>query len=150
MEAAEAIAREQIRDLISRYTHAGDRGRLDDLVACFTEDGVMDLPDVELIGREAIARHLTGVMHDLAASTRRATLRHHVASTLIEMTGPDSASAWSYFSVYTEIGLDHWGRYADQLVRMGGGWLLAQRRVRIDGATPRSRMAAKHRVAPAS
>jgi ketosteroid isomerase-like protein len=148
MDTAEAIAREQIRDVIARYNHAGDRGRLDELVLCFTEDGVMQLPDVpELRGRGAIRGYLEGVVRDLAAATTRATLRHHVASTLIELTGTDTASASSYFSVFTEVGLDHWGSYRDRLARVGEGWLLAQRRVRVDGATPSSRMAVGHRVA---
>ena len=148
MNAAEVIAREQIRDVIARYNHAGDRGRLEELVLCFTEDGVMQLADVpELRGRDAIRGYLEGVVRDLAAATTRATLRHHVASILIELTGADTANASSYFSVYTEVGLDHWGSYRDRLARVGEAWLLAQRRVHVDGATPSSRMAVRHRVA---
>jgi hypothetical protein len=59
----------------------------------------------------------------------------------IELTGAAHAEAWSYFSVFTEIGLDHWGRYADRLVRPGHEWVFALRRVRLDGAVPGSRMA---------
>ena len=148
MDAAEAIAREQIRDVIARYNHAGDRGHLDELVLCFTEDGVMQLADVpELRGRDAIRGYLEGVVRDLAEATTRATLRHHVASILIELTGADTANASSYFSVYTEVGLDHWGSYRDRLARVGEAWLLAKRRVHVDGATPSSRMAVRHRVA---
>jgi uncharacterized protein (TIGR02246 family) len=147
MDAAEAIAREAIRDVIARYNHAGDHGRLDALVACFTADGVMDLEGVPpLRGREAIRRHLEGVERDLAAHTARATLRHHVSSLLIELTGVDAANASSYFATYTEIGLDHWGRYQDRLVRLDGAWLVSHRRVRVDGASPGSRMAVAHRV----
>jgi hypothetical protein len=134
--------------VIARYNHAGDRGRLDELVLCFTEDGVMQLADVpELRGRDAIRGYLEGVVRDLAEATTRATLRHHVASILIELTGADTANASSYFSVYTEVGLDHWGSYRDQLARVGEAWLLAKRRVHVDGATPSSRMAMGHRVA---
>lgn len=146
MDAAEAIDREQIRELIARYNHAGDRGRLDQLVACFTEDGVLDLEDVELRGRKAIVRHLSGVVDELAAATSVATLRHHVASVMIDLEGDGTARASSYFSVYTEVGLDHWGVYRDQLRRVGDDWMIALRRVRVDGATASSRMAQKHRV----
>ena len=100
----------------------------------------------ELRGREAIRRHLASVVDDLAAATTRATLRHHVSSIRIELTGPDSASATSYFAVYTEVGLDHWGRYGDRFVRVDAQWLLEHRRVRVDGATPSSRLAVKQRV----
>lgn len=141
MDAVEAIAREQIRDVIARYNHAGDRGRLDALVACFCEDGVLELPDLPALrGREAIERHLAAVVRELAANTERATLRHHVASVRIELAGADAADAWACFSVFTEIGLDHWGGYRDRLVRVGDAWLLANRRVRVDGAAPGSRM----------
>lgn len=150
MDAAEAIAREGIRDVISRYNHAGDRGDLDGLVACFAEDGVLDLAGLDALrGRDAIRRHLAGVVDDLAARTRRALLRHHVSSVRIELDGADAARAASYFLVFTEVGLDHWGRYGDRLVRRGDGWLLAHRKVRVDGATPGSRMAREHRVASA-
>jgi hypothetical protein len=147
MDAAETVAREAIRDVIARYNHAGDRGRLDALLACFSPDGEMDLEGVPLLrGREAIRGHLEGVVRDLAKSTARATLRHHVSSLLIELTGADTANAFSYFVTYTEIGLDHWGRYQDRLVRQGGAWLLSHRRVRVDGASKGSRMAVAHRV----
>ena len=141
MDASEAIACEEIRQLIARYNHAGDRGRLDELVACFSEDGVMELPDLPALrGRAEIRQHLARVMADLAAASARATLRHHVASLLVEPLGADAARARAYFSVFTEIGLDHWGGYRDELCRVQGRWLFAQRTVRVDGAVPGSRM----------
>lgn len=141
MDAWEAIAREEIRDVIARYNHAGDRGRLEELAECFAREGVMELPGEEpLRGRAAIVSHLSGVVDELAGHTVRATLRHHVASVLIELEGQDAARARAYFSVYTEIGLDHWGVYRDRLRREDGAWLLAHRRVQVDGAVQGSRM----------
>jgi uncharacterized protein (TIGR02246 family) len=147
MDAGEAIAREQIRDVISRYNHAGDRGDLDALVRCFREDGVLDLEGEEhLAGRAAILRRLSRVVEESASRGGRAFVRHHVSSVKIEVTGRDTATAASYFLVFTEVGLDHWGRYADRLERADGGWQLAHRKVRVDGAAPQSRMAAAHRT----
>jgi hypothetical protein len=141
MTQDELLAREAIRDVIARYNHAGDRGRLDELVRCFAEDGALELEgEAPLRGRAAIHAHLSGVAARLAANTARATLRHHVSSLRIEVQGAGAAEAWSYFSVFTEIGLDHWGRYGDRLVRRGDEWLFALRRVRVDGASPGSRM----------
>jgi hypothetical protein len=141
MNLDELVAREAIRDLLVRYNHAGDRGLLDELVACFAEDGAMEIEgEPRLEGRASIHAHLSGVARRLAASTRRATLRHHVSSVRIAVHDAAHAEAWSYFSAFTEIGLDHWGRYADRLVRSGSEWLFAVRRVRVDGATPGSRM----------
>ena len=144
MDLDEALAREEIRDLVARYNHAGDRGRLDELVACFADDGVVELEEVPpLRGRAAIQRHLEGVVERLAAATPRPTLRHHVASLLIECTAPDAARGHAYFSVFTEIGLDHWGRYDDRFARVEGRWRIAARRVRVDGAAADSRMLAE-------
>lgn len=135
MTLEELAAREAIRDLIARYNHAGDRGRLVELVRCFAEDGAMDLEGAPpLTGREAIHAHLAGVASRLAANTQRATLRHHVSSVRILLQDGERAEAYSYFCVFTEIGLDHWGRYADRCVRRGDEWLFALRRVRVDGA----------------
>jgi ketosteroid isomerase-like protein len=147
MDASEAIARESIRDVISRYNHAGDRGDLDALVRCFTENGVLDLErEDDLRGRAAIQKHLSGVVADLADRSVRPLLRHHVSSVRIELTGPDTATASCYFLVFTEVGLDHWGRYADRLVRAGDVWQIAHRKVRVDGAALNSRMAREHRI----
>jgi len=141
MDLHELDAREQIRDVISRYNHAGDRGRLDELAHCFAERGVLDLEGVAPVeGREAIRTHLSGVVTNLAARTTTPLLRHHVSSVFIEVTGPDAAVASSYFLVFTEVGIDHWGRYGDRFVREGDEWRIANRRVRVDGASPDSRM----------
>ena len=142
MDAGEAIAREEIRDVISRYNHAGDRGDLEALVRCFREDGVLDLEDEEACaGRAAILLRLSRVVKDSVARGQRAFVRHHVSSVKIDLTGPDAATAASYFLVFTEIGLDHWGRYLDRLARCSGAWQFAHRKVRLDGAAPNSRMA---------
>jgi ketosteroid isomerase-like protein len=150
MDAGEATSREQIRDVISRYNHAGDRGDLDALIRCFTETGVLDLEgEAEIRGRAAIRSRLSQVVAQLAEGCARPLVRHHVSSILIEPTGPDTARSSSYFLVFTEVGLDHWGRYADLLVRAAGSWEIAHRKVRVDGAAPGSRMAGDRRGAPA-
>src|SRR5262245_31190105 len=103
MDASEAIAREAIRDVISRYNHAGDRGQLDALARCFAEDGVLDLEgEDDFVGRTAIHARLATVVAASNQVGARALVRHHVSSVRIEVTGPDSASAASYFLVFTE------------------------------------------------
>lgn len=143
MNLEELGAREAIRDVIARYNHAGDRGRLDELVACFTENGAMEIEGEPVLqGRAAIHARLSRVAlaTPAGASTRRPVLRHHVSSVRILLHDAAHAEAYAYFSVFTEIGLDHWGRYADRLVRRGDEWLFALRKVRVDGAAPGSRM----------
>jgi hypothetical protein len=143
MDVEELCAREAIRDVIARYNHAGDRGRLAELACCFTPDGELVIgDDPPLSGRAAIEAHLVGVVRRVAASSQRVSMRHHVSSVVIELADREHATAFSYFCVFTEIGLDHWGRYADRLVKRGDEWLIASRRVRTDGAAPGSRVVA--------
>jgi hypothetical protein len=61
-----------------------------------------------------------------------------VSSILVEPASPEAASAASYFLAITERGPDHWGRYRDRLVAVGGRWLFHHRRVRTDGHAPGS------------
>jgi uncharacterized protein (TIGR02246 family) len=139
VEIEELAAREAIRDTIARYAHAADTGTFDALADCFTEDGVLEIaggPSIE--GRAAIREYLGGVGRDLAAETTVPYVRHHVSSTLIEVTGAASAMARSYFFVITERGPDHWGRYRDMFAAIDGRWLLAHRRALTDGSTPGS------------
>jgi ketosteroid isomerase-like protein len=145
----EVAAREAIRDTIARYAHAADTGRFDDLAACFTEDGVLEIAVEEtelaestreggglLEGRAAIVESLRGVGRELAAATTVPYVRHHVSSTLIELHGRDGATARSYFFVVTERGPDHWGRYRDTLAERDGRWLFTHRLARTDGTAP--------------
>jgi hypothetical protein len=47
----------------------------------------------------------------------------------------------SYFTVVTELGLDHYGRYRDTLVPVGDEWLIRHRYVSTDWRAPTSTMA---------
>lgn len=138
MERTELIAREAIRDLVARYTWAGDGGRTADLAACFTIDGVLDVGDHggRWEGRAEIVRQLELVTERVAAAgAAPGPVRHHVSSTLIHLETPASAVVRSYFAVYTAIGLDHWGRYRDLAVlsQADAAWCFAERVVRVDG-----------------
>jgi 3-phenylpropionate/cinnamic acid dioxygenase small subunit len=135
MQAWELEAREQIRDTIARYAHCVDGGRFDELVELFSTDGVLEVEgEPAHRGRDAIRAFVTGTGRDLAAGTGAPRIRHHVSNVLIELAGPDRARARCYFIAVTDRGVDHWGRYRDDLVREGDGWLFAQRNVRTDGA----------------
>lgn len=141
MDAVEAIAREQIRETLASYNHSGDRGRLEELVACFTPDGVLEIAGEEPArGRDAIRQRLTSVVADTVKAAAAPLVRHHVSSTRIELAGDAEARVWSYFFVITEVGPDHWGRYVDHFRRTGNAWLIAHRRVVTEGASPNARM----------
>src|SRR5579864_8492899 len=59
MELWELVAREQCRDTLAQYTHAGDRFRLDEYAAAFCEDGVLEIKGTPPVkGRAAIVEHI--------------------------------------------------------------------------------------------
>lgn len=135
MEAWELEARERIRETIARYAHCVDGGRFDDLVELFAPEGVLEVEGESAHrGRDAIRAFVTGTGRDLAAGTGAPRIRHHVSNVLIELAGPDRARARCYFLAVTDRGVDHWGRYRDDLVRAGDVWRFAHRQVRTDGA----------------
>jgi len=129
---------EAIRRTLAAYNVAGDRMRLSELAATFMEDGVLELPTSSLNGRAAIAAGLGGGARrssspDAAGAVRRPTfVRHHLTTSLLELTGPDTAAGRTYFVVFTDIGPDHAGFYADTLRKVEGAWLFEHRKVMID------------------
>ena len=147
MTLDDLLAREAIRDVMAKYTVSGDRLKVDDYAACFTEDGVMEaehaLPDrrFRYAGRAAIRawqarwleRTLAGEkVHDASFA------RHHLSTSKIDLAGPDSARVRTYWVAWTDIGPDHAGHYLDTFRKVGDEWLIAHRLVREDWRSPHS------------
>lgn len=145
MQVWELVAREQIRDVLARYNWSGDAGRLDELAGTFRADGVLEIRGLApLRGRAEIAAFLGGVTANAAGTGAvKRIVRHNLANILFTELTPERAHVSSYFTVLTEIGLDHFGRYRDILVPDGDGWLIEHRRVATDWASPRSAMATR-------
>lgn len=153
MTDEEVRAREAIRRTQALYNAAGDRGRIAELVGAFTDDGVLEVDQGVFRGKAAIAGFLGGVARtsgggagaDAGAGARpagRHFVRHNLTTCHIELTGPATADARTYFLVMTPIGVDHAGVYTDKFVARGPDWLIAYRRVRLDYVSPHTLMAA--------
>ena len=146
MDVWELVAREQIRETIAAYALRVDGGRFEELVELFSRDGVLEVEgEPPHRGREAIRAFVTGTGRDLAAGTGAPRIRHHVSNVVIELDGSDRARARCYFLAVTDRGVDHWGRYRDELGREGDVWRFLHRRVRTDGAAPGSWVAGRRR-----
>ncbi|MBV8785869.1 MAG: nuclear transport factor 2 family protein [Mycobacterium sp.] len=147
MEMWELVARERIRDTLARYNWSGDAGRLDGLAETFCTDGVLEIRGFEpLHGRSEIVTFLSGVtgkVSDDAAKNVpvKPLVRHNVANVSFGEVAPDQAQVASYFTVITNIGLDHCGRYRDTLIPVGDAWLIKHRKVSTDWTAPESTMA---------
>lgn len=146
MTLEELLAREGIRKTMADYTMAGDRLKADEFVAVFTADAVMETDGVPAAdafryeGREAIRGWITRWLQPPAdGPVHKATfIRHHLATSQIELTGPDTAKARTYWCAYTDIGPDHCGYYLDDFRKEGERWLLARRRIRLDWRSEQS------------
>jgi hypothetical protein len=142
----ELLAREGIRDTMARYNSAGDRLRADDFVANFTEDGVLESDGVpaadafRYVGRAAIRSWITRFATSATPGDgpRATFVRHHLSTSVIDLTGSDSAQARTYWTAITDIGPDHGGVYLDMFRKVGDRWLIAHRKVRMDWRAPGS------------
>jgi hypothetical protein len=155
MELWELVARERIRDTLAHYNWSGDAFRLDELAATFCDDGVLEVRGQEPSrGRTAIIEFLGGEAGPgsdderraarktaAAASGVRRIVRHVVTTTRFLEVAHDQARVESYFTVFSEIGLDHFGRYRDTLVPLGDSWLLRHRLAATDWRAEGSTMA---------
>lgn len=146
MELWELAAREHIRDTLARYNWSGDALRLDDLAQTFCEDGKLELRGSEPVrGRAAIVELLGGVVTGPstagAATGVKRIVRHNVTNVRFTDVTPQEARVACYFTVFTEIGLDHYGRYRDVFVPVGDDWLIRHRFVSTDWSAPDSTMA---------
>ena len=137
----ELLAREAIRYTMACYHMAGDRARADDFVTVFTEDGILEAGDTRHQGRKNIHRWMSGwgrTAEDGPPRRRAGFVRHNITTSQVDFTGPDTASARTYFVVYTDIGPDHSGYYVDTFRKVGDRWLIAHRKVRLDWRNPDS------------
>jgi hypothetical protein len=143
MDVDEVLARECIRATLARYNLSGDRGDLEGVAACFTEDGILEVPgSFTARGRAAIVEELHRPVALLRGEAGRPLLRHHLATHGVAFEGAVRARSWTYFTAFTEVGLDHMGRYVDRWSRVEGEWLLEERRVVVEWWSPESRYSA--------
>ena len=144
MTVEELLARESIRHTINSYNIYGDRLK-EEFVDCFTDDAIFefgnDVP-YRYVGREEIRgwRMQFSKAPPQPAGVREAPkfVRHHLTTSRIEITGPDTAEGRSYFHVYTQVGPDHMGVYTDKYRKVGDRWLIAHRKIRTDWYAPNS------------
>jgi len=128
----------EIQNLYARYNHASDFGDADGFAGCFAEAGVLRIPTVgvEIHGRATIHAYKAQ-----EAAGRTGRYRRHWNGSLWLTRNPDgSARGRCYFLAYNGNPgslpeLADCGVYDDRIVREGGRWLFAERRLELDGTT---------------
>lgn len=133
------LDRAAIQDTMARYAHGVDSAQYDLVSACFVENGLLRVPNgPPLRGRAEIFRSLSTAGLKRRECGGQIFQRHSLSLSRIEIDG-DEASSETYFHVMTELGLDHSGRYVDQLVRQGSQWLFREREVFVEYILEKSR-----------
>ena len=128
------VDKDEIVDLVHRYSYCVDHRLYDEVAELFTEDCVVDYgpafaPPVR--GRAALRRMFGHPGVGFAATS------HHNANVLVTFEDDDRASvrtsvyAWHRLADGTTPQL--WGYYHDVAVRVSGGWQIATRQLRVLG-----------------
>jgi uncharacterized protein (TIGR02246 family) len=142
--AREALDRHLILETISRYGYHYDEGDIDAFLDVFTDDAFVDItPDpgffeLPLRGHAAIRAAYAGRLEEVAATAQR---RHVQTNTVIHELTPDTARATTFLSVFSvphggDAEIRGTGVYTDVLVKRDDRWLLADRRLKMDGLKP--------------
>jgi hypothetical protein len=130
---------ESIRQRLAACTMAGDARQAPDYAACFTEDGVLELEDRAVTGREAILRWMQAPsVIPPPTNGLPGFISHHLTTSRIALSGTNAATARTYWLVTSAAGFDHNGYYVDTLRRDNDNWLIVHRRPRTLWISPTS------------
>ena len=139
------MARVEIMDLTARYTRAGDTGRAAELGELFAPDGIFEVSGGRAVGGQEIVALIEEVKHDFATAPQDFfPARHTVTGLAIDFQDIDHATGRSYFVLVGGFGVDHWGLYRDEYVRLDGRWRFARRRALLEGTVAGSPV--RHRL----
>lgn len=132
--------RARIEDLQARYLFAFDFGDAEGYAGTFAPDGILDYGAGEIKGRKAIAefiasgRKRTEETRAKTPAGQRPSVGRHIISNIVIQVDGDKARSLSYWSHMTSGadgrgGVDFFGHYEDELVKVNGEWLFSRRRI---------------------
>jgi hypothetical protein len=145
MEPWELLARESIRDLVTRYNSNGDSGRIAQVLELFAPDATMEITSEggetrTYRGIAEIESSFTAAIDTFRVSAdKRAQpgyLRQCFTTHQIDVGDQQHANGRCYFFVNRANGLDHWGRYVDEYEAQDGRWRFTYRTVTTEGRQP--------------
>lgn len=125
--AGYAEERARIENLQARYLFALDFKDFDTYASTFTPDGILDVGDGEVVGREAIK----------AAVANMPGGRHHISNLVLKIDGDHATGRAAWFHTGKDsdgrMVIGGYGHYEDDLVKVDGEWLFAKRRIYNEG-----------------
>ncbi len=128
----------EIQNLYAYYTLCSDAGDADGYAACFTDDGILCIPTLDLIieGRD----NLRALKQQDKARREGRYRRHWNSGIYLEKLDDNTICGRCYLHAYNgEPGklpeLADVGTYEDTLVKVEGAWKFAKRVVIMDAST---------------
>jgi hypothetical protein len=129
-----------IEDLQARYLFAFDFGDAEGYAGTFAPDGILDFGWGEIKGREAIAKFIvdgrkrTEEARAKTPAGQRPSVGRHIINNIVVKVDGNRAHSVAYWSHMTSGadgrgGVDFFGHYEDDLVKVNGEWLFARRRI---------------------
>jgi hypothetical protein len=131
-----------IEDLQSRYLFAFDFGDPEGYAGTFAADGVLDYGGGEIKGRKAIAdfiaagRKRTEETRAKTPAGQRPSIGRHIINNMVIKIDSSGTKArgvayWSHMTSGADGrgGVDFFGHYEDEMVKVNGEWLFARRRI---------------------
>jgi hypothetical protein len=123
-----ADVRAEYENITARYMFAFNSLNADDLVATFTEDGIIDLGGIIKRGRQEIREWVEKKREEVKEVKR---LRYFITNMVVDVKG-DKVTAKAFW-VKLAMGNDgsgrvvRYGQYEDSLVYVNGEWLFSKR-----------------------
>jgi ketosteroid isomerase-like protein len=124
----ELAEKQAIYELMAHYADRIDANDPAGAAACFAEDG-LGVYWQDCIGPKAIEERLIGILDRFHATS------HHLSNVQIKLTGETTATAQAYVYAFHRVKADmenpmhYWGRWVDELKKVGGEWKFKRREV---------------------
>ena len=129
-----------IENLQARYMFAFDYGDPEGYAGTFTPDGILDYGGGEIKGRKAIAefiaagRKRTEEARAKTPAGQRPSVGRHIINNVVVTIDGNKARAVAYWTHMTSGadgrgGVDFFGHYEDELVKVNGEWQFTRRRI---------------------
>jgi|GEM_PF-270855 len=133
--------KDEIIDLVHRYSLLVDHKRPDELMELFTEDCTVDYgPGIgpPSRGRVALRAMFDGGREPTSARPGFAATSHHNANVLVTFESAERArvltSVYAWHRTTGDATPRIWGYYHDVVVRTPDGWRISERQLRVAGA----------------